>query len=127
MGEEQPAVPVKAKVFLIDPASMQVAWMNESAAEGAAQPDENGRLSVVQAVPVAEAMGVPAALAAVSADGVPRHLVADVVSMARGSITLATSVYQLPDGALLVVTENAWQASQSSSAGTARRAPRRGR
>lgn len=127
MGESQPGGPVKAKVFLVDPASMKVVWMNESAAEGAAEPDASGELSVAQAVPVADAMGIPVALAAVHRDGEPRHQAADVVSMARGSITLATSVYRLPDGMLLVVSENAWQPAEASGSGAGRRGPRKGR
>jgi hypothetical protein len=104
-------VPVKAKAVLIDPQSMTVVWANEAASEGDAG-EAHGALaglSVDRIVPMAEALGLPEALRAVAETGVARHLRADLVSMARGSVAMVVSVYRLPDGTLLVLIENAWQ------------------
>ena len=104
-------VPVKAKAVLIDPQSMTVVWANEAASDAApgsvtGTPPET---AVDRFVPMAEALGVPEALRSVAETGVARHLRADLVSMARGSVAMVVSVYRLPDGMLLVLIENAWQ------------------
>ncbi len=104
-------VPVKAKAVLIDPQSMTVVWANEAASEGDAG-EARGMLpgnSIDRLVPMAEALGIPEALRSVAEAGVARHLRADLVSMARGSVAMVVSVYRLPDGMLLVLIENAWQ------------------
>jgi hypothetical protein len=107
-------VPVKAKAVLIDPRTMTVVWANEAASEdvlgeagGALSGTSIGRL-----VPMAEALGVPEALRSVADTGIARHLHADLVSMARGSVAMVVSVYRLPDGMLLVIIENAWQMAE---------------
>lgn len=114
MGLESRETPVMAKVALVDPATMSVLWLNESAKKdlsddaSAAMPG----VPLVDGLPLAETLGLPAALNAVAQDGAPRHLHTDLVSTAKGSMSIATSVYRLPDGQLLVVTENAWSADR---------------
>ena len=114
-------VPVKAKAVLIDPQSMTVVWANEAASEGDAG-EAHGALAghpVDRLVPMAEALGVPDALRSVADTGVARHLRADLVSMARGSVAMIVSVYRLPDGMLLVLVENAWQMAERRAGGNA--------
>jgi hypothetical protein len=118
--------PVRAKAVLVDPASMTVVWMNESASQSA--PEAAGaapRTLIEQVVPMAAAMGVPEALRDVARGGIARHLRADVVSTAKGSMGLVTSVYRLPDGMLLVLTENAWQTGREAPVAGAPLRPRR--
>ena len=103
--------PVNAQVFLVDPRSRTVSWMNEPAAQ--ALPHAGGRgedaVTIDQVLPMAELLGVPAALAAVADTGVAQHLHADIVSTSKGSVAFVVSIYRLPDGMVLVVAENAWQ------------------
>lgn len=112
--------PLRAKAVLIDPASMTVAWMNASALK-----DLSGRedsvlgLPVEQAVPMAEMLGLPEALRTAAETGVAQHLRTDLVSTAKGSVEIVTSVYRLPDGKLLVLTENAWQPLHKPTGGNA--------
>jgi hypothetical protein len=122
------SVPVKAKAVLIDPQSMTVAWANEAASEG-----DLGEAyevlpgsSIDRLVPMAEALGVPEALRSVAETGVARHLSADLVSMARGSVAMVVSVYRLPDGMLLVLIENAWQMGERKAARSSARTANRG-
>lgn len=109
----QEAGPVKAKAFLVDPATMKVVWMNESAAQDVSCED----MSVEKAIPLAEMTGVPGALREVASSGVPRHLRADVISTVRGSMAVVTSVYRLPDGKVLVLSEQAWHSERRGSGG----------
>lgn len=113
-----PNAPVKAKAILIDPDSMTVVWMNESAsADGSNRTSGAGSgVTVEQVVPMAEALGVVSALRTVAKTGVARHLRAGVISTARGSFGITVSIYRLPDGKLLVLTENAWQAGNRKTA-----------
>jgi hypothetical protein len=127
---DEPNAPVKAKTVLIDPDSMTVLWMNESASQDFSDrgSDAASGIPVEQAVPMAEMMGVPEALRAVADTGVARHLRTDLVSTSKGSLAIATSIYRLPDGKLLMVTENAWQAQHgTTSESGSRRSGRRGR
>lgn len=128
-GDAGGAGPVKAKVVIIDASSMAVVWLNEAAVEGAGIRDHDSPHCAADVIPVAEAMGVPAALERVAKTGVAEHLSMDVVSMGRGSITLVTSVYRLPDGLVMTVTENAWQSAEPASrgGGAGQRGTRRGR
>lgn len=101
-------VPVKAKVVLIDPSSMTVVWMNEPARADLPQPVPADLASVpVDRLVPNEA--VPDALRAVAGTGEAMHVSTDLVSTVRGSVAVATSIYRLPDGLLLMVTENAFQ------------------
>ena len=124
MRENGPAgeAPVRAKVALVEPGTMRVVWLNESAMQTAADAGAGAPSTIEQVVPMAESLGLPEALRHVSATGEPRHLQADLISTVRGSMAMVTSVYRLPDGMLLVVTENAWQSGRDEPG-----APRHGR
>lgn len=121
--------PARVKAVLIDPDSMTVLWMNESASEAIAE-DKGPAVgvSVEQAVPMADSLGVPEALRAVAETGVPEHLRVDLVSTSKGSVTMVVSVYRLPSGELLVLTENSWQVGhKATSESTLRGSTRPGR
>ena len=124
---DEPDIPVNAKAVLIDPASMTVVWMNESALQEV--PGEDGEsvrgLPVAQAVPMAELLGVPEALRRVSDTGVVQHLHTNLVSTAKGIMEIVSSVYPLPDGKLLLLTEHAWQAKHGTTDASESRRPRR--
>jgi len=121
----EPADPVNAKVYLLDPESRVVIWMNEAAAAGASSPaDDSSELT--EAMPMAEMLGVPAAVGILLETGESQHLRTDLVSTSKGRMALATSVYLLPDGTVMVVTENAWSAKhEAREAQSGRRSGRR--
>ena len=117
--------PVKVKAAVIDAASMTVEWANEAAREGLSEQEGTCEpISIEQVVPMVKPLGVREALSVVADTGVPRHLQADVVSTSKGSMALVVSIYRLPDGMLLVLSENAWR-SDSGKAADAR--PQRSR
>ena len=123
----QQAAPVKTKAVLVDPASMRVVWMNEAAEADVPDLDASaaGGLPVATAVPMAEMMGVTAVLSEVATDGEPRHLQTRLVATSKGGLAIVTSVYRLPDGKLLLLTDNAFQlAERASSGGVPRRRSR---
>jgi hypothetical protein len=127
---DEPNTPVKAKAVLVDPGSMTVVWMNESASQDL--PDQGSGsvpgVSIDEALSMTGALGVPEAVRAVASTGVAKHLRTDLVSTVKGRLRIATSIYRLPDGTLLVLTENAWQAEHKApSDGASRRSGRRGR
>jgi hypothetical protein len=95
--------PVRAKAVLVDPATMTVLWANEAAEHDV--PDR----PLEQAIPLAESMGVPESIKSVAETGVPRHLRTNLVSTGRGDMAIATSVYRVPDGTVLVLSEHTWQ------------------
>ena len=104
--------PVKAQVALLAPDTLEVMWASES--ESAAP--------LERLVPTAAAMGLEGALRDVAATGVARHLRADVVAMSRKSVALVVSIYRLPDGTLLLLTEHALRVEHARrSKGPARR------
>ena len=119
-GDDDENAPVKAKAFLIDPVSMTVVWANESAAGDLAE--GGGAVAIERAVPVA---GITEALRAVAETGVPRHLSAGLISSGRGSVSIVASVHRLPDGKLLLLTENAFQARGRGENDAARQHRRR--
>jgi hypothetical protein len=112
--DEHPA-PVKTRAALVDPASMRVVWANEAASEGlpdragGSGPDSGPALEEI--VPMAQALGAAEAMQAVADTGVAQHLQTDLVSTSRGSVAMVTSIYRLPGGMLLVLTENTWHPS----------------
>lgn len=91
---------------LVDPATMLAVWTSD-AGEGPA--------GLVDAVPMADALGLSEALAQVASTGVARHLRADVITTNKGSMGIVASVHRLPDGMLLVITEHAWQPAKTRS------------
>lgn len=126
MNSDEQATPVKAKAVLIDPASLTVVWMNESAAQGLDDPhnDATGDVPLESVVPMAESLGVPEAVRAVADTGVARHLQTKLVSTTKGSVTIVISMYRLPEGPVLLVMENAWQPRESTGGGSRRRTGR---
>ncbi len=125
MQDSQDAGPVKAKAVLVDPQSMTVSWLNESAAQALSEPfDTAGRaVTIEQIVPMASQLGVPQALCAVADTGEPQHLHTRLVSTSKGGIEIVISIYRVPDGKLLVLMDNAWQpkATRSGTHGANRR------
>ena len=114
--------PVRAKAALVDPASMTVRWTNDpDTCPGPGDPAP----PIAEAVPMAEALGVPEALADVARTGVARHLQADVITTHKGSMALVASVYRLPDGMLLVVSEHTWQPAKGRADASGTRRPGR--
>lgn len=124
--EQKP--PVNAKAVLIDPATMSVAWVNDAAAQAFSS---RGGSPAVSEIPVEQVVPMPGAveaLQAVADTGVAKHLRADLISSARGSVAVVTSIYRLPDGMLLVLTENAFHVGRGGAdERTPRRSGRRGR
>lgn len=118
MTSDSGNVPVRAKAVLVDADGSTVRWMNESAA--ADLPDgvgDGAGLPVSEAMPAAEMLGVLDALRVVADTGVPQHLQTDLVSTSKGSMRIATSVHRLPDGDLLVLTENTWRPAEKGARG----------
>jgi hypothetical protein len=109
---EHESTPVKAQAALIDPATLEVVWASES----------ESAVPLARLVPTAVAMGLEETLRDVAATGVARHLRADVVAMSRKSVALVVSIYRLPDGALLLLTEHALRVEHArGTEGPARR------
>lgn len=65
-------------------------------------------MPVHEAVPIPQGRAIPEALADVAKTGVTRHLHAAMVSVSKGTITAVASIYRLPDGMLLMLTEHTW-------------------
>jgi hypothetical protein len=104
---EEHAAPVKAKAVLVDAASLDVLWANESATVDMSSDAAAGEaVTLDRLVPVE---GIMDAAHQVARSGRPAHLRTSLVSMSRGKIAVATSIYRLPDGTLLVLSEYAWQ------------------
>lgn len=126
------ALPVKARAFVVEPAGMAVTWMNEAAlrdlpasASAEGQLPEGG-LPVETAIPLAPVLGLVDALRDVASTGQARHLCTSLVPMSRGSFLMSASLYALPDGKLLIVMEETWQASKGETGpGRAERKSRR--
>jgi len=121
--------PVKAKAVLVDPATWAVVWANESAAGDFSAPGAPvAGVAADEALPMTGAVGVTEAARAVAADGETRHLRTKLVSTTKGSMEIATSIYRLADGLILVLTENAWQSGRETTpSGPSRRGARRAR
>lgn len=96
--------------------------MNEAAAQDFPDAADPASVPLERLSPAPEA---PEALRTVAATGVAHHLRIDLVSTVKGSFAVVTSIYRLPGGMLLVLTENAWQPKHGEGAGGAGRAPRR--
>lgn len=101
--------PVSTQAVLIDPESMTVVWVNEAASRDRSARDSGAApgISIGDVVPMAEALGVPEALRTVADTGAPRHLHADVFSTAGRTVSLVVSIYRLPHGTLLLLSEHA--------------------
>lgn len=105
---EKPAR-VNASAAIVEPDTLALVWSSEPLPEDAgAQP------TLGDAMPLAEQIGAAAAIADALADGEPRHLATDVVSTNRGSMALVVSVYPLPDGRALLLSENTWRSGRKT-------------
>ncbi|MHB1136644.1 MAG: hypothetical protein ACYCXR_09665 [Coriobacteriia bacterium] len=118
--------PVKTKAIVVDPETMAVLWANEAAE---ASPSV-GSVEVVgspveRVIPLARELGIVPAIERVGATGKSYHVHADVIPTRRGSMVLAISAYRLPEGAVLVLVENAWEHAARTDSGTPPR-PARG-
>jgi hypothetical protein len=120
-GDRQ--APVSVKAYLVDPQSMRVTWLNESAKESMLEADAEA-LTVERAVPMAGPLAMAEAVRRVADGGEPEHVRTDVISVRRGSMGINASIYRLPDGMVLVLAEQGWQNAAGTSertAGTPRR------
>lgn len=119
---------VKAQALLLDPESFAILWAN---APGAPVSTGQGgdpalALTLERAVPMADTVGVREALRAVADTGIAQHLCVEVVAMARKSVALVISIYRLPDGNLLLLTEHALHVGRGTAdSPAARRSGRR--
>lgn len=126
MTADRDTLPVKVRALVADPKTLAVLWMNEAASSSLSS--RNGEAAdgatVEQVLPLAGDMGLTRALLTVAETGEPCHMSADVISTARGSMTLSVSAYRLPDGMLLVLAEDVWR---SAGAASGRGTPRKDR
>lgn len=118
----------RARLMLVEPATITVTWMNEAASTAllALGTEWAPGLPLAAVAAVTGTHDIAPMLREVSATGSPGHMRVDLVSTGRGSITIDTSAYRLPDGMLLVLVENAWQ-TRSPDERAADRAGRRRR
>jgi hypothetical protein len=102
---------VRTKAVLVAADASTVVWCNDAATQGLE--DRQGASEGVlleEIVPMAEELGLPGLLREVSATGESQNLKFDLVSTTRGSVTTVMSIDRLPDGTLLLLVENSWQA-----------------
>jgi hypothetical protein len=109
MGDEGA---VKTRALLVDANSSTVLWLN-SAAQSDLGDEPGVGLPIEKAMPLAQMLGVPGALATTAEDGETRHLRTGLVTTSRGGLDIACDISRLPDGTLLVLSENAWQSRQN--------------
>lgn len=118
--------PVDVKALLLDADSLAVLWMNESARAALVEPPPSiNDVALEAVVPMAEELGVRGMLAAVAEDGAARHTRTSLVSTPRGGLSVVISAYRLPDGALLLLVDNAWRPTHKSSPADGSRRPHR--
>lgn len=104
---EMSATPVDVKAALVDPETLTVLWLNESAAQTVrdAGHDPDTRLPLSDVVPMADALHVPEAVREASSTGTPQHMRADLVGVTQPSIAIIASLYRMPDGNVLILTD----------------------
>lgn len=122
------AAPVRVKAAIVDPNGMRVVWMNEAAEESLLDRAAGFTVGMPAdaVMPMTGTEQLPQVLELAARSGKPQHLQVDLVSTGRGSVTITTSVYPIPDGSLLVLVDNAWLARHEPE-GAARRPSRRRR
>ncbi|MCE5203299.1 MAG: hypothetical protein LLG24_03680 [Actinomycetia bacterium] len=109
MHADQP-LPVKAKALLLAADSDRVVWMNEAASESMSRHWRQGeRPSLEEAFSMAGPLGLADAVRQVRATGEAVHAQSRVISTRKGAMVVAASVYRLPDGAVLVVSETTFR------------------
>lgn len=104
--EREREMAVRAKVSLVDPDTLAVVWTNDPEL---GTREDGAPIGIDEVVPMAESLGVPDALREVAATGVSRNLKVDLINTSKGAVAIVISLYRLPDGRLMVVSENAWQ------------------
>ena len=109
MDDVRPVPAVRTKAVMIDPADMSIVWLNEAASDALPAGCAAEEATIAQIVPRAVESGLPEALAEVARTSQARHVQTGLVSTGAGSVAIVTSVYALPHGMLLMLTENAWQ------------------
>ncbi|MGA1792466.1 MAG: hypothetical protein ACMUHM_00790 [Thermoplasmatota archaeon] len=121
--------PVKVKAALIDPVSMSVLWMNEAASHDLPPLNDTpiSELKLEEAIPMAKVMGLPDALKIAVDTGAPQNLRTSLIPSARGTMSVVSSVYPLPDGKLLLLSELGWEAKPRDKGRTERIRSGRGR
>ncbi|MBN2848656.1 MAG: hypothetical protein JXP72_09465 [Coriobacteriia bacterium] len=111
--DDHSTAPVRTHAVIVEPTTLAVVWMNDSAARAVAERGGDPSSATLDAVlPLAETLALSAAVRTAAETGEAQHLHADLVSMTRGSVALVVSVYRLPMGAVLVLAENTWQATE---------------
>lgn len=115
--------PVEARALLVDPVSLVVVWMNEAAAAALPDPTQApaAGVSISSVVPAAERLRIADVVREVALSGEPRHVETDLVASAKGSLTIAISVYRIPSGQVLVIMDNAFSVSGRRASGERRR------
>lgn len=128
MSDIRPEVRVRTKAVLVEPGSLSIVWANESAAEamnlGGRSLDQ---VSIAEIIPFVGVQGVESAILEAGRTGEPNHLRADLISSARGSVATVTSVYRLPDGHVLVLTEQSYRLDGRKEGAVPPSSPRRRR
>lgn len=129
-SEAETARQVKTRAVLIDPVTLTVVWMNEAAARSmlGREAGFTPGMPAEAVVTIAGTHDVTGVIEEVARSGNDAHLSVDLVSTGRGSVTVTTSISQLPGGMLLLLSDNAWQAKAASGEeGAVHRSARRGR
>ncbi|MRR10901.1 hypothetical protein EG835_00045 [bacterium] len=118
---------MRTKAVLFDAATLTVSWMNEAAEASLLERDSGAGVGMPAeaVISMTGSHDVLQALRDAAESGEARHLNVDLVSTGRGSMTVATSVYRLPDGMLLMLTDNSWQAKNAAEEGPRPRPSRR--
>jgi len=122
---DESAATVRTLAMLVDPTTMDILWLNDSASRAVAERGGDPSSATLEAVlPLAETLALSAAVRAVAETGEAQHLRADLISMTRGNVALVVSVDRLPTGAVLVLAENTWQAAERDKGRAVARHPR---
>lgn len=88
---------VRAKAVIVD-AGGDVVW----------SPEATAGPSLDELLPMAQSLGVRQAIETVARSGEAQHLSTPLVSTVRGSLAMAVSLFRLPDGNVLVLSDNSW-------------------
>lgn len=119
MAERDPDTVARAKVLLVDPATMRVLWLNDSAQADLGDKPGAG-LPIETAMPLAEKLGAPDALRSTEQDGETRRLRTSLVSTKRGRLDIVCSIYRLPSGELLVLVDTDYVSAPAGRAASGR-------
>lgn len=104
MPDADEQVAVRARAVLVDASTGDVLWSNH-----AADDDSDASLQLEDVLPLTRPGEALSMVRDVAESGVARHLSTDLVSTVRGSIAVVTSLHRLPNGLVLILSENSWQ------------------